>query len=194
MYICIYVYIYIYIYIYVHTYLGKSREITWRLDDSLRLPLKMTQLWLAGLTCLKSHLSSFRSPILPSRHARSAVSGRQVWQILPDAERRWLGAPVRTCRISHALLLVRNPNMFICWINCYAIGFPMASQLPVELPSDDPRLLLGMVGLLGSSCLQLLAPPLVSAALMAVERGAKAAQAQHGRWMDSLRLEMAGDS
>lgn len=61
-----------------------------------------------------------------SRHARSAVSGRQVWQILPDAERRWL--------------------------------------------------LLGMVGLLGSSCLQLLAPPLVSAALMAAERGAKAAQ------------------
>ena len=41
-----------------------------------------------------------------------------------------------------------------------------------------PRLLLGMVGLLGSSCLQLLAPPLVSAALMAAERGAKAAQAR----------------
>eukprot|EP00435_Cladocopium_sp_Y103_P040091 s1339_g10.t2 len=61
-----------------------------------------------------------------SRYARSAVSGRQVWQILPDAERRWL--------------------------------------------------LLGMVGLLGSSCLQLLAPPLVSAALMAAEKGAKAAQ------------------
>ena len=39
-------------------------------------------------------------------------------------------------------------------------------------------LLLGMVGLLGSSCLQLLAPPLVSAALMAAERGAKAAQAR----------------
>ena len=58
----------------------------------------------------------------------------------------------------------------------------MASQLPVELSSDDPRLLLGMVGLLGSSCLQLLATPLVSAALMAAERGAKAAQAgQHGR-------------
>jgi len=40
------------------------------------------------------------------------------------------------------------------------------------------RLLLGVGGLLGASMLQLTAPPLVSSALMAAEKGAKFAQAE----------------
>jgi len=62
----------------------------------------------------------------PPRAAPQWRRGQQVWQILPETERKWL--------------------------------------------------LLGVGGLLGASMLQLTAPPLVSSALMAAEKGAKFAQ------------------
>ena len=51
------------------------------------------------------------------------------------------------------------------------------------------RLLLGVGGLLGASVLQLTAPPLVSSALMAAEKGAKFAQAKSENSKGSRFLE-----